>query len=94
MTACQWAEGKILKYLLIEKTEEMEQEETEEVRSEKRARTLTETDIESTQSRQKKGQLKSIFLSDFNKEAIVKFVKQRAELYEIQRQARMVSEKD
>ena len=76
-----------LERLQIEKTEEMEQEETEEVRTEKRARTLTETDIESTQSRQKKGQMKSIFLSDFNKEAIVNFVKQSAELYEIQRQA-------
>ena len=38
-------------------------EETEE-RTEKQPRTDTGTDPESTQSRQKKGQMKSIFLSD------------------------------
>ena len=51
-------------------------------RGEKRARTYTDTDVESTQSRQKKGQMKSIFLSDSDKEAIVEFVKQQEELYD------------
>ena len=37
--------------------------------------------MESTQARQKKGQIKSIFLSDSDKEAIMEFVKQNAELY-------------
>ena len=40
-----------------------------------------DTDVESTQSRQKKGQMKSIFLSDSDEEAIVEFVKQHKELY-------------
>ena len=40
------------------------------------------TDVESTQSRQKKGQMKSIFLSDSEKEAIMEFVKQHEELYD------------
>ena len=39
-----------------------------------------DTDVESTQSRQKKGQMKSIFLSDLDKEAIVEYVKQHEEL--------------
>ena len=43
-------------------------------------RTDTDTDVESTQARQKKGQMKSIFLSDSDKEAIVEFIKQHAEL--------------
>ena len=51
-------------------------------RGEKRVRTDTDTDVESTQSRQKKGQMKSIFLSDSDKEAIVEFVKQHEELYD------------
>ena len=41
-----------------------------------------DSDVESTQSRQKKGQMKSIFLSDSDEEAIVKFVKQHEELYD------------
>ena len=41
-----------------------------------------DTDVESTQSRQKKGQMKSIFLSDSDEEAIVEFVKQHKELYD------------
>ena len=41
-----------------------------------------DTDVESTQSRQKKGQMKSIFLSDSDEEAIVEFVKQQEELYD------------
>ena len=45
-------------------------------------RTDTDTDVESTQSRQKKSQMKSIFLSDSDEEAIVKFVKQHEELYD------------
>ena len=44
-------------------------------RGEKRVQTDTDTDVESTQSRQKKGQMKSIFLSDSDEEAIVEFVK-------------------
>ena len=43
--------------------------------------TDTDTDVESTQSRQKKGQMKSIFLSD-SEEAIMKFVKQHEEFYD------------
>ena len=49
-------------------------------RGEKRAQTDTYTDAESTQSRQKKGQMKSIFLSDSDEEAIVEFVKQHEKL--------------
>ena len=45
-------------------------------------RTDTDTDVESTQSRQKKGQMKFIFLSDSDEEAIVEFVKQHEELYD------------
>ena len=41
-----------------------------------------DTDVESTQSRQKKGQMKSIFLNDSDEEAIVEFVKQYEELYD------------
>ena len=51
-------------------------------RGEKRVRTDMDTDVESTQSRQKKGQMKSIFLSDSDKKAIVEFVKQHEELYD------------
>ena len=50
-------------------------------RGEKRMRTDMDTDVESTQSRQKKGQMKSIFLSDSDEEAIMEFVKQHKELY-------------
>ena len=56
-------------------------EESQE-RTEKRPQTDTDTDVESTQSRQKKGQMKSIFLSDSDKEAIAEFVKQHKELYD------------
>ena len=64
--------------------ERMERERREECqeRGEKRARTGTDTDVESTQSRQKKGQMKCIFLSDSDEEAIVEFVKQHEELYD------------
>ena len=62
----------------------MERERREESpeRGEKRVRTDTDTDVESTQSRQKKAQMKSIFLSDSDEEAIVEFVKQHEELYD------------
>ena len=43
--------------------------------------TDTDTDVESTQFRQKKGQ-KSIFLSDSDEEAIMEFVKQHEKLYD------------
>ena len=49
-------------------------------RGEKRVQ--TDKDVESTQSRQKKGQMESIFLSDSDEEAIVEFVKQHEELYD------------
>ena len=55
-------------------------EESQE-RTEKRPRIDTDTDVESTQSRQKKGQMKSIVLSDSDEKAIVEFVKQHKELY-------------
>ena len=58
-----------------------EREESPE-RGEKRVRTYTDTDVESTQSRQKKDQMKSIFLADSDEEAIVEFVKQHEELYD------------
>ena len=58
-----------------------EREESPE-RGEKRVRTDTDTDVESTQSRQKKGQMKSIFLSDSDEDAIMEFVKQHEELYD------------
>ena len=58
----------------------MEREETEEGKTDKRAG--TDTDVESTHSRQKNGQMKSIFLSDSDEEAIVEFVKQNEELYD------------
>ena len=41
-----------------------------------------DTDVESTQSRKKKRQIKFILLSDSDEEAIVKFVKQHEELYD------------
>ena len=50
--------------------ERMEREgREEEERGDKRARTDMDTDVESTQSRQKKGQMKCIFLSDSDKES-------------------------
>ena len=58
--------------------ERMERESREnEKREEKRVRTDTDTNVESTPSRQKKGQMKSIFLSDSDKA-----VKQHKELYD------------
>ena len=52
-------------------------------KGERRERKLIrDTDVESTQSRQKKGQMKSIFLSDSDEEAIVEFIKQHEELYD------------
>ena len=64
--------------------ERMERERREESqeRGEKRTRPDMDTDVESTQSRQQKGQMKSIFLSDSDEEAIVEFVKQHKELYD------------
>ena len=52
--------------------ERMEREREESLeRGEKRVRTDMDTDVESTQSRQKKGQMKSIFLIDSDEEATV-----------------------
>ena len=45
-------------------------------------RTDMDTDVESTQSRQKQGQMKSICLSDSDEEAIVEFIKQHEEFYD------------
>ena len=61
--------------------ERKSREENQE-RAEKRARTDTDTDVESTQSSQKKSQMKSIFPSDSDEEAIVEIVKQHEELYD------------
>ena len=44
--------------------------------------TDTDTDVESTQYRQKKGQMKSIFLSDSDEEAIMEFIKLHEEQYD------------
>ena len=60
---------------------EREGREGSQERGEKRAQTDTDTDVESTQSRQKR-QMKSIFLSNSDEEAIVEFVKQHEELYD------------
>ena len=60
---------------------EREREESLE-RGERRVQTDIDTEVESTQSRQKKGQMKSIFLSDSDEEAIMEFVKQHEELYD------------
>ena len=61
---------------------ERERREESQERGEKRARTDTDSDVESTESRQVKGQMKSIFLSDSDKETIVECVKQHEELYD------------
>ena len=61
---------------------ERERREDSWERTEKRPQTDTDTDVESTQSRQKKGQMKSIFLSDSDEEAIMEFVKQHEQLYD------------
>ena len=52
-----------------------------------------DTDVESTQSRQKKGQMKSIFLSDSKEEAIKEFVKQHKELYDKTNDQRQAEER-
>ena len=54
----------------------------EEKRGETRTRTDMDTDAVSTQPRQKKGQMKSIFLSDSDEESIVEVIKQHEELYD------------
>ena len=61
---------------------ERERREESQERGEKRAQTDTDTDVESIQFRQKKGQMKSVFLSDSDEEAIVEFVKHHKELYD------------
>ena len=45
-------------------------------------RTDTDADVESIQSRQKKSQMKSIFLNDLDEEAILELIKQHEELYD------------
>ena len=63
----------------MEGTQQME---VIEERREKRPLTDTDTDVESTLSRQKEGKIKSIFLSDSDEEAIMEFLKQHKELYD------------
>ena len=58
---------------------ERERREEGQERGDKRARTDMDTDVESTQSRQKKGQMKFIFLSDSDEEAIMEFIKQHGD---------------
>ena len=62
-------------------TEGTKQTEETEGRREKRPQTDTDADPEFTQSR-KKGQMKPIFLSDSDEEAIMDFVKQYKNLYD------------
>ena len=59
-----------------------ERREENQERGGKRVQTDMDTGVESTYSRQKKGQMKSIFLSDSDEEAIAEFVKQHEELYD------------
>ena len=59
-----------------------ERREKSHERGEKRVRTDMDTNVESTQIKLKKGQMKSIFLSDSDEEAIMEFVKQHKELYD------------
>ena len=68
----QVREGERLERDRMEGTEQ--KEETEE-RTQKRPQKDTGTDVESIQSRQKQGEMKSIFPSDSDKEANVEFVK-------------------
>ena len=56
--------------------------ETSQERTDKKPQRDTGTDVESTQSKQKKWQMKSFFLSDSDTEAIVEFIKQHEELYD------------
>ena len=49
---------------------ERERREESQERGEKRVRSDTDTDVESTQSRQKKGQMKSIFLEEQQEESL------------------------
>ena len=62
--------------------ERMERERREETQERGKKGARTDTDVESTQSRQTKGQMKSIFLSDSDEEAIMEFLKQHEELYD------------
>ena len=63
--------------------ERMERERKESPeRGETRVQIDTDTDVESTQSKQNKDQMKSIFLTDSDEEAIVEFIKQHEELYD------------
>ena len=71
-----------LKREITQGTKQME--ETEE-RTENRP--CTDTEVESAQSRQKKGQMKSISLSDSDEEAIVEFFRQNVDSHKIQIQA-------
>ena len=57
-----------------ERDMERERREESQERGEKRVPTDTDTDVESTQCRQKKGQMMSIFLSDSD-EDMLEFVK-------------------
>ena len=60
---------------------EKQMKEESQERGKKRVQTDMDTCVESTQSRQKKGQMKPIFLGDSD-EAIMEFIKQHEELYD------------
>ena len=68
--------------LEIETIEVTEETEETQDRGKKSPRTDTDTDPECTQSRQKKGQMKSVFLSDSDEKAIEDFMKQHEELFD------------
>ena len=70
-------DGERLERERIEETKHMEENGES---TEMRPQTDIDTDVEQTQSRREKGQMKSIFLSDSEEEAIVEFVKQHKEL--------------
>ena len=65
-----------------ERAEATEQIAETEGSGEKRPRTDTDTDPECTQSKLKKGQMMSIFLSDSDEEDIMDFVVQHKVLYD------------
>ena len=64
-------------------SERMEREGREESQERgERVQTDMDPDVESTHSRQKKVQMKSIFFTDSDEEAIMEFIKQHEELYD------------
>ena len=76
-------EGKGRDWRQLETIDVTEGTEETEDRGEKRPRTDTDTDSECMQSRQKKGQMKSILLSESDEEAIMDFPKKHEELFDM-----------